>query len=46
MFVDAIMRGSAERVNPGQRRMAVYRCGPELGVFALPVQDQRRDAGG
>ena len=27
LFVDAIMHGSAARINPGQRRMAVYRYG-------------------
>ena len=26
-FVDAIMHGSAARINPGQRRMALYRYG-------------------
>ena len=44
MFVDAIMHGSAERANPGQRRMALL-LRPELGAFALSVQDQRSDAG-
>ena len=33
LFVDAIMHGSAERRNPGQRRMAVYRYGPSWGFF-------------
>ena len=33
LFVDAIMHGSAARVNPGQRRMAVYRYGPSWGFF-------------
>lgn len=33
MFVDAIMHGSARRVNPGQRRMTVYRYGPSWGYF-------------
>lgn len=33
MFVDAIMHGAARRVNPGQRRMTVYRYGPSWGYF-------------
>ena len=33
LFVDAIMHGSARRVNAGQRRMAVYRYGPSWGFF-------------
>lgn len=33
MFVDAIMHGSARRVNPGERRMTVYRYGPSWGYF-------------
>jgi hypothetical protein len=33
LFVDAIMHGSARRVNPGQRRMTVYRYGPSWGFF-------------
>lgn len=38
MFVDAIMDGSAERVNPGQRRMAVYRYGPSWGSSRYPFK--------
>lgn len=37
-FVDAIIHGSAERVNPGQRRMAVYRYGPSWGRFRYPFK--------
>jgi hypothetical protein len=33
LFVDAIMHGSARRVNKGQRRIAVYRYGPSWGFF-------------
>ena len=33
LFVDAIMHGSARRMNPGQRRIAVYRYGPSWGSF-------------
>lgn len=33
MFVDAIMHGAARRVNPGERRMTVYRYGPSWGYF-------------
>lgn len=33
LFVDAIMHGSARRVNEGQRRIAVYRYGPSWGFF-------------
>ncbi len=31
LFVDAICHGSAERRNPGQRRIVVYRYGPSWG---------------
>jgi hypothetical protein len=33
LFVDAISHGSAKRVNPGIRRIAVYRYGPSWGSF-------------
>ncbi len=33
LFVDAIIHGSAARVNPGQRRISVYRYGPSWGTF-------------
>tara|TARA_R110002020_G_scaffold47707_26_gene135892 strand:- start:636 stop:1484 length:849 start_codon:yes stop_codon:yes gene_type:complete len=33
LFVDAIMHGAARRVNPGERRMTVYRYGPSWGYF-------------
>ena len=33
LFVDAIMHGSAARINPGQRRMAVYRYGSSWRFF-------------
>ncbi len=33
LFVDAIAHGSAARVNPGQRRICVYRYGPSWGNF-------------
>ena len=33
LFVDAICHGSAKRVNPGQRRVAIYRYGPSWGSF-------------
>jgi len=33
LFVDAIMHGSAQRINQGQRRIAVYRYGPSWGFF-------------
>lgn len=36
LFVDAICHGSAKRVNPGQRRIAVYRYGPSWGNFRHP----------
>ncbi len=36
IFVHGIMHGSAERVNPGQRRMAVYRHGPSWGCLRYP----------
>ncbi|MCY4307840.1 MAG: phytanoyl-CoA dioxygenase family protein [Rhodobacteraceae bacterium] len=33
IFVDAIMHGSAKRINSGQRRISVYRYGPSWGFF-------------
>jgi hypothetical protein len=33
LFVDALAHGSAKRVNPGQRRIIVYRYGPSWGNF-------------
>jgi hypothetical protein len=33
LFVDAIAHGSARRVNPGIRRIVVYRYGPSWGNF-------------
>lgn len=33
LFVDAICHGSAERVNPGERRVIIYRYGPGWGNF-------------
>jgi hypothetical protein len=33
VFVDALMHGSAARMNPGQRRIAVFRYGPSWGNF-------------
>jgi hypothetical protein len=36
LFVDAISHGSAARVNPGERRIAVYRYGPSWGNFRHP----------
>lgn len=33
LFVDAICHGSAKRINPGQRRVAIYRYGPSWGNF-------------
>ncbi len=38
LFVDAIMHGSAKRVNEGQRRIAVYRYGPSWGFFRHPYR--------
>ena len=38
MFVDAIMHGSAKRVNEGERRMAVYRYGPSWGRLRYPFE--------
>lgn len=38
LFVDAIMHGSAERKNAGQRRIAVYRYGPSWGFFRHPYR--------
>jgi len=32
LFVDAISHGSAKRVNPGERRIAVFRYGPSWGA--------------
>lgn len=36
LFVDAISHGSAKRVNPGERRIVVYRYGPSWGNFRHP----------
>ncbi|MFA7235455.1 MAG: phytanoyl-CoA dioxygenase family protein [Phycisphaeraceae bacterium] len=36
LFVDAICHGSAKRVNPGERRIIVYRYGPSWGNFRHP----------
>ncbi len=36
LFVDAIHHGSAERINPGERRIMVYRYGPSWGNFRHP----------
>ncbi len=33
LFVDALSHGSAERVNPGERRIMVFRYGPSWGSF-------------
>lgn len=33
IFSDAICHGSAKRMNPGQRRICVYRYGPSWGFF-------------
>jgi len=41
LFVDAICHGSAKRVNPGQRRIAVYRYGPSWGFFRHPYRPSR-----
>ncbi len=41
LFVDAICHGSAKRVNPGQRRIAVYRYGPSWGFFRHPYRPSK-----
>lgn len=33
LFVDALCHGSSSRVNPGERRICVYRYGPSWGFF-------------
>ncbi len=38
LFVDAISHGSARRVNPGQRRIVVYRYGPSWGFLRHPYR--------
>jgi len=38
LFVDALAHGSAERKNPGQRRIMVYRYGPSWGNFRFGYQ--------
>jgi hypothetical protein len=38
LFVDAISHGSAKRINPGERRIVVYRYGPSWGTFRHPYQ--------
>ena len=41
LFVDACCHGSAKRVNPGQRRICVYRYGPSWGMFRHPYRPSR-----
>lgn len=41
LFVDAIMHGSAARVNSGQRRITVYRYGPSWGFFRHPYRPSK-----
>lgn len=38
LFVDALSHGSARRVNPGERRVVIYRYGPSWGNFRLGYQ--------
>jgi len=38
LFVDGIAHGSAERQNPGQRRICVFRYGPSWGNFRFGYQ--------
>ena len=38
LFVDALMHGSAKRINDGLRRIAVYRYGPSWGFFRHPYR--------
>lgn len=38
LFVDALSHGSARRVNPGDRRVVIYRYGPSWGNFRLGYQ--------
>ncbi len=38
LFVDSIAHGSAERTNPGQRRICVLRYGPSWGNFRYGYQ--------
>jgi hypothetical protein len=38
LFVDALSHGSAKRINPGERRIVVYRYGPSWGNFRHPYQ--------
>lgn len=41
VFTDAIMHGSAKRVNPGTRRVVIYRYGPSWGFFRHPYRPTR-----
>lgn len=36
LFVDSCCHGSAKRINPGERRIIVYRYGPSWGTFRHP----------
>lgn len=38
LFVDSICHGSAKRVNPGERRIVVFRYGPSWGNFRHPYR--------
>lgn len=41
LFTDTICHGSAKRVNPGLRRITVYRYGPSWGFFRHPYRPSR-----
>lgn len=38
IFADGISHGSAQRTNPGQRRVIIFRYGPSWGNFRLPFR--------
>jgi ectoine hydroxylase-related dioxygenase (phytanoyl-CoA dioxygenase family) len=38
LFVDSIAHGSARRINPGERRVVIYRYGPSWGNFRRGYQ--------
>ena len=41
LFTDTICHGSAKRINPGLRRICVYRYGPSWGFFRHPYRPPR-----
>ncbi|MGH7214245.1 MAG: phytanoyl-CoA dioxygenase family protein [Tepidisphaeraceae bacterium] len=41
IFTDTLCHGAAQRTNPGQRRICIYRYGPSWGFFRHPYRPSR-----